>query len=60
HNSHPCTLTTKLRPAVDTAIPYESTILAQENAAMNAYMVCRAFSVNGGMLARHGIIQGLP
>lgn len=35
-------------------------MLAQENAAMRAFMVCRNFSVNGGMLARNGIVQGLP
>jgi hypothetical protein len=27
---------------------------------MRAFMVCRNFSVNGGMLARNGIVQGLP
>ncbi|KAJ1337978.1 hypothetical protein MN608_00836 [Microdochium nivale] len=39
---------------------YESGGLAQENAAMRAFMVCRNFSVNGGMLARNGIVQGMP
>ncbi|KAH7040795.1 uncharacterized protein B0I36DRAFT_15414 [Microdochium trichocladiopsis] len=39
---------------------YESGSLAQENAAMRAFMVCRNFSVNGGMLARNGIVQGMP
>ncbi|PKS11496.1 hypothetical protein jhhlp_003260 [Lomentospora prolificans] len=43
-----------------TDLAYESDILAQENAAMRAFMVCRNFSVNGGMLARNGIVQGLP
>ncbi|KAL1877316.1 hypothetical protein VTK73DRAFT_8769 [Phialemonium thermophilum] len=43
-----------------TDLAYESYILAQENAAMRAFMVCRNFSVNGGMLARNGIVQGLP
>lgn len=43
-----------------TDLAYESTTLAQENAAMRAFMVCRNFSVNGGMLARNGIVQGLP
>ncbi|KAK3692675.1 hypothetical protein B0T22DRAFT_22120 [Podospora appendiculata] len=43
-----------------TDLAYESDGLAQENAAMRAFMVCRNFSVNGGMLARNGIIQGLP
>jgi hypothetical protein len=43
-----------------TDLAYESDTLAQENAAMRAFMVCRNFSVNGGMLARNGIVQGLP
>jgi len=43
-----------------TDLTYESGGLAQENAAMRAFMVCRNFSVNGGMLARNGIVQGLP
>ncbi|PHH55703.1 hypothetical protein CFIMG_000318RA [Ceratocystis fimbriata CBS 114723] len=43
-----------------TDLAYESEQLAQENAAMRAFMVCRNFSVNGGMLARNGIVQGLP
>jgi len=43
-----------------TDLSYESDSLAQENAAMRAFMVCRNFSVNGGMLARNGVIQGLP
>ncbi|KAK0627190.1 hypothetical protein B0T14DRAFT_535126 [Immersiella caudata] len=43
-----------------TDLPYESGGLAQENAAMRAFMVCRNFSVNGGMLARNGMVQGLP
>ncbi|AEO58885.1 hypothetical protein MYCTH_2063165 [Thermothelomyces thermophilus ATCC 42464] len=43
-----------------TDLAYESGSLAQENAAMRAFMVCRNFSVNGGMLARNGIVQGLP
>lgn len=43
-----------------TDLAYESDHLAQENAAMRAFMVCRNFSVNGGMLARNGIVQGLP
>ncbi|EPE08981.1 hypothetical protein F503_04568 [Ophiostoma piceae UAMH 11346] len=43
-----------------TDLAYESGALAQENAAMRAFMVCRNFSVNGGMLARNGIVQGLP
>ncbi|RDL35112.1 uncharacterized protein BP5553_07043 [Venustampulla echinocandica] len=42
-----------------TDISYESDGLAQENAAMRAFMVCRNFSVNGGMLARNGVVQGL-
>ncbi|KAK0385322.1 hypothetical protein NLU13_7798 [Sarocladium strictum] len=43
-----------------TDLAYASDTLAQENAAMRAFMVCRNFSVNGGMLARNGIVQGLP
>jgi len=43
-----------------TDLTYESAPAAQENAAMRAFMVCRNFSVNGGMLARNGIVQGLP
>ncbi|KAH8811996.1 hypothetical protein F5884DRAFT_669938 [Xylogone sp. PMI_703] len=43
-----------------TDLSYESDGLAQENAAMRAFMVCRNFSVNGGMLARNGVVQGLP
>ncbi|KAK1759191.1 hypothetical protein QBC47DRAFT_420223 [Echria macrotheca] len=43
-----------------TDLSYESTDLAKENAAMRAFMVCQNFSVNSGMLARNGIVQGLP
>lgn len=43
-----------------TDVEYESDGLAQENAAMRAFMVCRSFSVNGGMLARNGVVQGVP
>lgn len=43
-----------------TDLAYGSAELAHENAAMRAFMVCRNFSVNGGMLARNGIVQGLP
>ncbi|KAF4125541.1 Conserved hypothetical, protein [Geosmithia morbida] len=43
-----------------TDLAYESDTLAQENAAMRAFMVCRNFSINGGMLARNGIVQGMP
>jgi hypothetical protein len=43
-----------------TDIAYKSDRLPQENAAMRAFMVCRNFSVNGGMLACNGVIQGLP
>lgn len=43
-----------------TDLAYESDGLAAENAAMKAFMVCRNFSVNGGMLARNGVVQGLP
>ncbi|KAF3761290.1 hypothetical protein M406DRAFT_294809 [Cryphonectria parasitica EP155] len=43
-----------------TDLAYQTDKLARENAAMRAFMVCRNFSVNGGMLARNGIVQGLP
>ncbi|RYP91173.1 hypothetical protein DL770_002702 [Monosporascus sp. CRB-9-2] len=43
-----------------TDLAYESEAMARENAALRAFMVCRNFSVNGGMLARNGVIQGLP
>lgn len=43
-----------------TDLAYQTDDLARENAAMRAFMVCRNFSVNGGMLARNGIVQGLP
>lgn len=43
-----------------TEFGYETDELAQENAAMRAFMVCRNFAVNGGMLSRNGVIQGLP
>ncbi|OAA70270.1 hypothetical protein ISF_02244 [Cordyceps fumosorosea ARSEF 2679] len=42
-----------------TDLAYESDMLAQENAAMRAFMVCQNFSANNGMLARNGIVQGL-
>ncbi|TLD27242.1 hypothetical protein PspLS_04498 [Pyricularia sp. CBS 133598] len=43
-----------------TDIGYATDTLAQENAAMRAFMVCQNFSSNGGMMARNGIVQGLP
>lgn len=43
-----------------TDLAYQTDELARENAAMRAFMVCRNFSVNGGMMARNGIVQGLP
>lgn len=43
-----------------TDLTYATAELAQENAAMRAWMVCQHFSVNGGMLARNGVVQGLP
>ncbi|OBT50395.1 hypothetical protein VE04_09998 [Pseudogymnoascus sp. 24MN13] len=43
-----------------TDLAYESDQLAQENAAMRAFMVCRNFSVNGGSRARTGVVPGLP
>ena len=42
-----------------TDVAYESDGLAQVNAAMRAFMVCRNSSINGGMLARNGVIQRL-
>ncbi|KAH8761304.1 hypothetical protein BGZ57DRAFT_829634, partial [Hyaloscypha finlandica] len=43
-----------------TDLAYESENIARGNVAMRAFMVCRNFSVNGGMLARNGVVQGLP
>ena len=43
---------------------YESELLARENAAMRAYLICRNFSVNDGMYPsshnRGRVLQGLP
>ena len=43
---------------------YGSDLLARENAAMRAYLICRNFSVNDGMYpsghARGPVLQGLP
>lgn len=43
---------------------YETELLARENAAMRAYLICRNFSVNDGMYPsghrRGGVLQGLP
>ncbi|KAL8729818.1 MAG: hypothetical protein Q9181_004864 [Wetmoreana brouardii] len=43
---------------------YGSDLLARENAAMRAYLICRNFSVNDGMYpsghAKGPVIQGLP
>ena len=44
---------------------YESDVLARENAAMRAYLICRNFSVNDGMYPsghhkRGGVLQGMP
>ncbi|KAL8904876.1 MAG: hypothetical protein Q9171_006887 [Xanthocarpia ochracea] len=44
---------------------YGSDLLARENAAMRAYLICRNFSVNDGMMYPSGhtkgpVIQGLP
>jgi len=43
---------------------YETETLAQENAAMRAYLICRNFSVNDGMYPtghdHGGVIQGIP
>ncbi|KAL3464136.1 hypothetical protein BJX64DRAFT_286823 [Aspergillus heterothallicus] len=47
-----------------TDIVCDSDILARENAAMRAYLICRNFSVNDGKYpAGHdhgGIVQGIP
>lgn len=47
-----------------TSTTYESEILARENAAMRAYLICRNFSVNDGMYPpghkKGGVLQGLP
>jgi hypothetical protein len=59
HNGYTCLVLVNGRE-YQTDLAYESDVLAQENAAMRAFMVCRNFSVNGGMLARNGIVQGLP
>lgn len=46
----------------DTA--YGNEVLARENAAMRAYLICRNFSVNDGMYPtghnRGGVLQGMP
>ena len=46
----------------DTA--YENDLLARENAAMRAYLICRNFSVNDGMYPnghnKGGVLQGMP
>lgn len=43
---------------------YESELLARENAAMRAYLICRNFSVNDGMYPsghnKGAVLQGLP
>ena len=43
---------------------YETELLARENAAMRAYLICRNFSVNDGMYPsghrRGGVLQGIP
>jgi len=59
HSGYTCLVLVNGRE-YQTDLSYESNLLAQENAAMRAFMVCRNFSVNGGMLARNGIVQGLP
>lgn len=43
-----------------TDLAYTTDMLAQENAAMNAFRVCTQFSTNMGMLAHNGVVQGLP
>ncbi len=59
HSGYTCLVMVNGRE-YQTDLAYASDMLAQENAAMRAFMVCRNFSVNGGMLARNGIVQGLP
>ncbi|KAK7446897.1 hypothetical protein Landi51_07313 [Colletotrichum acutatum] len=59
HSGYTCLVLVNGRE-YQTDLAYQSDSLAQENAAMRAFMVCRNFSVNGGMLARNGIVQGLP
>ncbi|KLU86392.1 hypothetical protein MAPG_05406 [Magnaporthiopsis poae ATCC 64411] len=59
HSGYTCLVLVNGRE-YQTDLAYASDTLAQENAAMRAFMVCRNFSVNGGMLARNGIVQGLP
>ena len=43
---------------------YENQILAEENAAMRAYLICRNFSVNDGRYPsghnKSGVLQGMP
>ena len=43
---------------------YESEMLARENAAMRAYLICRNFSVSDGMYPsghnKGGVMQGMP
>ena len=58
-NGYSCHVVVNMRE-YQTDVAYESECLAQENAAMRAYMVVRQFSVDSGMLAQNGIVQGLP
>jgi hypothetical protein len=49
----------------NTDVPYETEELARNAAATRAYMICRNFSVNDGMVpgqrqGQGGVIQGLP
>ena len=43
---------------------YENEVLATENAAMRAYLICRNFSVNDGRYPsghnKSGVLQGMP
>ncbi|KAF2724780.1 hypothetical protein K431DRAFT_281731 [Polychaeton citri CBS 116435] len=51
-----------------TDVPYETEALAKDGAATKAYMICRNFSANDGMLpgqrpgqlSASGVVQGLP
>ncbi|KAJ4018157.1 hypothetical protein NW766_004234 [Fusarium irregulare] len=46
HSGYTCLVLVNGRE-YQTDLAYESDVLAQENAAMRAFMVCRNFSVNG-------------
>ena len=63
-NGYTCTARVNNREYT-TDTEYESDELAREGAAMQAYMICRNFSVNDGMYpgqrqGQGGVVQGLP